>query len=257
MNELVHVILDEPQSGIRNMAVDEALLEESLESGTIFLRLYRWSEATVSLGYFQRPAEQQRDSRLANLPSVRRLSGGGAILHHHEQTYSCCLPPSHPLAKDPSQLYERIHAAFSAWVSEQGVDVARRGRNSGGHDEPFLCFQREAAPDLVVQDHKILGSAQRRRRGAVLQHGSLLLRASGHTPEIPGLCDLAPHFSVSKSATEGLVERLAQCLGTSSVVKDLPLAIRTKASELRNKRDESNGSSAQLQKLSVVGNSPD
>ena len=228
MNDLVHVILDEPQPGVWNMAVDEALLEESLKNGTIFLRLYRWSEATVSLGYFQRPDDQPHDPRLVHLPTVRRLSGGGAILHHHELTYSCCLPPAHPLAVQPSQLYEQIHAAFIAAISEHGIEIARRGHTTGGPNEPFLCFLREAAPDLIVRGHKVLGSAQRRRRGAVLQHGSLLLRASEHVPEILGLCDLAPHFSESKFATADLAERLARCLGENSVVCDLPEVVRSK-----------------------------
>lgn len=221
MGDLVHVILDEPQPGVRNMAVDEALLEESLKSGTIFLRLYRWSEATVSLGYFQRPDDQQLDPRLAHLPTVRRLSGGGAILHHHELTYSCCLPPKHPLARQPSQLYEQIHAAIIAALSEQGIEIARRGRTASGPNEPFLCFLREAAPDLVVRGHKVLGSAQRRRRGAVLQHGSLLLRASEHTPEILGLCDLARHLDDSIFVTADFAERLASHLGEKSCVCDL------------------------------------
>lgn len=234
MNELVHVILDEPQTGVWNMAVDEALLEESLHSGTIFLRLYRWSEPTVSLGYFQNEAEQRRDPRLSNLPSVRRLSGGGAILHHHEQTYSCSLPPSHRLAQQPSLLYEQIHAIFAAWLTEWGVPVAPRGRNSDQKVEPFLCFLREAAPDLIVSGHKILGSAQRRRRRAVLQHGSLLLRTSEHAPDLPGLCDLTPKFPDTSAAWEQVAQRLARCLGDAIVTSKLPTSIRTKAATLSN-----------------------
>ena len=228
MNDLVHVILDDPQPGVWNMAVDEALLEESLKNGTTFLRLYRWSEATVSLGYFQRSNDQQLDPRFAHLPTVRRLSGGGAILHHHELTYSCCLPPAHPLAVQPSQLYDQIHAAFIAAISEQSIEITRRGHTTGGPNEPFLCFLREAAPDLVVRGQKVLGSAQRRRRGAVLQHGSLLLRASEHVPEILGLCDLAPYFAESKFVAADLAERLARCLGENSVVCELPEVVRSK-----------------------------
>lgn len=239
MPDIVHVILDEPQSGVWNMAVDETLLEESLHNGTIFLRLYRWSEATISLGYFQRPEEQQRDPRLADLPSVRRLSGGGAILHHHELTYSCSLPPSHSLAKEPSQLYEQIHTAFSDWIAEQGIPITRRGPSSGKDDEPFLCFLREAAPDLVVRGHKVLGSAQRRRRGAVLQHGSLLLRASEHTPEILGLRDLAPDFADSKPMAANLIERLARSLGAYASVGDLPPSSQINAQQLCEKSVES------------------
>ena len=229
MSAPVHLILDPPQSGPWNMAVDEALLDESLSRGSIFLRLYRWSEATVSLGYFQKEADQQQDPRLAKLPMVRRLSGGGAILHHHEQTYSCCLPPTHSLAQQPSQLYGKMHAIFVEWLAEFSVTVAPRGRDSHLSDEPFLCFLREAAPDLVVNGHKVLGSAQRRRRGAVLQHGSLLLRASEHAPELLGLSDIVPVFSDSTMSHLGLAERLAKCLGCESIQTDLPESVRQKA----------------------------
>lgn len=247
MSDLVHVILDEPQSGAWNMAVDEALLEESLQSGTIFLRLYRWSEPTVSLGYFQNEAELRRDSRLAHLPCVRRLSGGGAILHHHEQTYSCSLPPSHRLAQQPYQLYEEIHAVFVSWLTECGIQVKARGNNSDQKDEPFLCFLRTAAPDLVVSGHKILGSAQRRRRGAVLQHGSLLLDASEHTPELFGLRELAPTFPDTIAAWDQVALRLAQRLGRADFIDELPESVRTKALMLSIERGTTDSLIAQAQ----------
>ncbi len=251
MNNLVHVILDEPQSGVWNMAVDEALLEESLRCGTIFLRLYRWSEPTVSLGYFQKEAELRCDPRLANLPSVRRLSGGGAILHHHEQTYSCSLPPSHRLAQQPHQLYAEIHASFAAWLTECGVQVTPRGSNSHRKEEPFLCFLREAAPDLVVSGHKVLGSAQRRRRGAVLQHGSLLLRASEHTPELFGLCELNPMFPDTIVMLDRVAQRLARCLGDEFVTGELPGPVRAEATKLANERAATGSSIALKWKVPI------
>ena len=140
------------------------------------------------------------------------------------------------LAQQPSQLYEQIHAAFIAELSERGIRIARRGHTSGGPNEPFLCFLREAAPDLVVQGHKVLGSAQRRRRGAVLQHGSLLLRASEHVPEISGLCDVAPPFLESTIVTADLAERLARCLGERSSLRGLDEPVRSKANELSRRR---------------------
>lgn len=236
MNELVQVILDKPQSGAWNMAVDEALLEESLQSETAYLRLYRWSEPTISLGYFQDKVEQVRDPRLASLPSIRRLSGGGAILHHHEQTYSCSLPPSHRLAQQPYRLYEEIHSVFVSWLTECGVQVTVRGNNSDQKEEPFLCFLRTAAPDLVVSGRKILGSAQRRRRGAVLQHGSLLLEASNYAPELLGLRELAPTFPDAIAAWDQVALRLARCLGRADFIGELPESVRTKAVKSFNER---------------------
>ncbi len=241
MNEVVHVILDEPQSGVWNMAVDEALLEESLRSRVVFLRFYRWSEPTVSLGYFQSDLELRRDPRLSTLPSVRRLSGGGAILHHHEQTYSCSLPPSHQLAQQPYQLYLDIHAIFLAFLAEWGVQVTLRGSISIPKEEPFLCFLREAAPDLLAHGHKILGSAQRRRRGAVLQHGSLLLRASEYTPGLFGLCELTQNSPDTRSEWEQFAQRLARSLGDRIVISKLPADVRTRAATIANKNFATGG----------------
>ena len=221
MTGSVHLILDEPpHSGAWNMAVDAALLEESLRTGVTFVRMYRWADATISLGYFQKHDECGNDPRLSNLPCVRRLTGGGAILHHHEQTYSCCLPPKHPLADQPSRLYDLMHAIIIGLLHELGVEVTPRGHDVPCQDEPFLCFLRQAAPDLVMQGHKVLGSAQRRRRGAVLQHGSLLLRASEHASQLLGLTDLAPRLQWTAETTAELGHRLAAALGEMVILSD-------------------------------------
>jgi lipoate-protein ligase A len=233
----VHLILDEPpHSGTWNMAVDAAMLEESLGSGVAFVRMYRWAEPTISLGYFQNPEEYQASSRFGHLPFVRRLSGGGAILHDREQTYSCILPPGHFLAEQPSRLYDLIHSTVIKLLQEHGIHVQARGRDSKNGPEPFLCFLREASPDLVVQGHKILGSAQRRRRGAVLQHGSLLLRASEHALELPGLTDLIATFQWSPNDAEELGRQIAQAIGDSCVVGKLPETVLSAAQTMLSSR---------------------
>lgn len=228
MNVPVQLILDDAHSGAWNMAVDEALLEESLTTGQIFLRMYRWSEATVSLGYFQNEADRNRDPRLSGLPIVRRLSGGGAILHHHEQTYSCVVPPAHELAQTPYQLYERIHSTVREWLNRHGIPAEFRNSGSEAHEDQFLCFRREAAPDLVVNGHKILGSAQRRRRGAILQHGSLLLKRSEHVPEILGVSDLEPSIGLSRESFTALAMSLGRGLGSHVEPVSLPKNVRTR-----------------------------
>ncbi len=229
------IVEDSPQTGTWNMALDEALLEESLRTGDAFLRLYRWLEATVSLGYFQKATDCDTSEHLATLPVVRRLSGGGAILHHHEQTYSCCLPPKHPLASQPLKLYDLIHSVVIEFLNEQGVTVAPRGKEArAATPEPFLCFLRKASPDLVVHGHKVLGSAQRRRRGAVLQHGSLLLRASEFASDLPGLLDLAPEIRWDDSTAECLGDRMANKLGSSARRAQLSEELRKQALTFSN-----------------------
>jgi lipoyl(octanoyl) transferase len=203
------VIEPEPQSGVRNMAVDEALLEAALERGQCTVRWYRWDSATVSLGYFQKPEAAATIPRLNGLPVVRRLTGGGAILHHLEWTYSCAVPPDHPLAQTPLQIYERVHQRIIAALAKRGVSSALRGTSLSGAESEFLCFGRGDPRDVVLRGQKIVGSAQRRRRGAVLQHGSLLFRRSEYAPEFPGVLDLAPGAVLD----DGFVAELGELTG--------------------------------------------
>lgn len=175
------------------MAVDAALLESALHEGTCTLRCYQWAQPTLSLGYFQSADSLPAAPELANLPVVRRLSGGGAIVHHHELTYSCAIPPSHPLAADPFRLYTLVHHAFIEILRGLGVPAALRGTARPEKSTEFLCFGRGDDFDVVVAGHKVLGSAQRRRKGAILQHGSLVLARSDFSPAFPGLSDLAGH----------------------------------------------------------------
>ncbi|MBM3971431.1 MAG: lipoate--protein ligase family protein [Planctomycetes bacterium] len=257
MSAIVHVILDEPQTGVWNMAVDEALLEESLRSEVVFLRFYRWSEPTVSFGYFQSDEDLRHHPRLSKLPRVRRLSGGGAILHHHEQTYSCSLPPTHRLAQQPYQLYVEIHASFVAFLAEWGVQVTVRGSTSAPRKEPFLCFLREAGPDLVVRGHKILGSAQRRRRGAVLQHGSFLLRASEYTPNLFGLCELVQNSPDTCTEWGLAAHHLARSLGDTIIMSELPADVRSRAATIARGRISTGSLIAQESNASIVPISTD
>ncbi|WP_145456102.1 biotin/lipoate A/B protein ligase family protein [Gimesia panareensis] len=176
-----------PQTGSWNMAVDESLLESAVADQVCSLRWYRWDQATISLGYFQKNDSEAQQSLWEDLPRVRRLSGGGAILHHHELTYSFTVPASHPLAKSPPDLYVAIHQPLIDILAAHDLPVTFRGVSFRADSEPFLCFGRGDERDLVYQGKKILGSAQRRRRGAIVQHGSLLLLTSEYAPEFPGL----------------------------------------------------------------------
>jgi len=169
-------------------------LQAAIEDGLGTVRIYRWREATISLGYFQTEDDFRSLGALSQLPAVRRLSGGGAILHDDEWTYSIALPAAHPLMVDPVGLYEHAHRAVMGVVSAARGDCRLRGESLAFDHEPFLCFGRGDPRDLVVGTHKVLGSAQRRRRGAVLQHGSLLMRRSPHANNFPGLKDLFPDF---------------------------------------------------------------
>jgi lipoyl(octanoyl) transferase len=184
------LIIDSPGEGAWNMALDEALLEGAQRDGVATVRLYSWSEPTLSLGYFQAQGERAQHRASENCVLVRRASGGGAILHDRELTYSIALPRRHVLARRPGELYDAAHESLNEALVELGVAATRFAGPRQAGDKPFLCFQRREPGDVLGGEFKIAGSAQRRQHGAVLQHGSVLLGRSEFAPELPGIAEL-------------------------------------------------------------------
>ncbi len=176
--------------GSANMAADEALLE-SAAAGVASFRLYGWTEPTLSLGYFQSAAAARAEPRLAALPWVRRPSGGAALVHHHEVTYALALPPGPPWQWRCASWLREMHAVLQAALACRGIAARLCPPEEAIKRGDILCFMDLTPNDLVVGSAKVAGSAQRKRRGALLQHGGLLLAASPATPELPGIAELA------------------------------------------------------------------
>jgi lipoate-protein ligase A len=176
--------------GATNMAADETLVRSAAD-GIASLRFYGWTVATLSLGYFQPHAVRLSDPRLALLPWVRRPSGGATLVHHHELTYAIALPHGAPWQTGEPWM-RRIHRIITAALAELGLrgNVEAVGDNPVRHGD-VLCFQQYTAGDLLSGGKKVVGSAQRKYRQALMQHGSILLAQSEHTPKLPGLWETA------------------------------------------------------------------
>ncbi len=215
----------EPAEGSWNMAVDEALLEAVGETELPVLRWYRWREATVSMGYFQKVNEL--DKRLTGLPVVRRLTGGGALVHEFELTYSLILPAPLVATRPTEEFYDLVHRCCADCLIEAGFPVEARGTNRAFADESFLCFARGDSHDLICAGSKVLGSAQRRRRGHILQHGGLLLTAAKAAPELKGLQDLA-----SGELPEDLDEQVSFRIGRELGVEPVPSTLSGRERQL-------------------------
>src|SRR5205823_3914697 len=151
--------------GPANMAADECLLESAV-AGTASLRFYGWSEATLSLGYFQPEQVRCRDEGLAQLPFVRRPSGGETLVHHQELTYALALPPGASW-QDRDTCSRCLHRIIAAALAELGVSVRLHVPASEPLAGGFLCFLHATPGDLMIGSMKVVGSAQRRQRGAL------------------------------------------------------------------------------------------
>ncbi|HEU5101639.1 MAG TPA: biotin/lipoate A/B protein ligase family protein [Roseiflexaceae bacterium] len=204
------LIIDEPADGATNMARDEALLATHAEGTTPpTLRLYRWRPACLSLGRFQRASAVDRSAcARASVAIVRRPSGGRALLHDDELTYAIVARADHPLLGGESILaiYQRISLALLAGLRRLGVeaeltpvtkdqrrktkdqsvsiDVHSLKPENDSHLSSVLgpsslgsaaCFDTPAAFELTVAGRKLVGSAQTRHAGSVLQHGAIPL----------------------------------------------------------------------------------
>jgi lipoate-protein ligase A len=163
------------------MAVDEAIAG-SVGRGQAppTIRFYAWHSPTVSLGFLQRAegAIAVEACRRLGVAVVRRPTGGRAVLHDRELTYSLCLPLD--------DVWGRLTVAESFRVASQGLlaglrrlgvhavlgDGTGESRASEGTE---ACFQLHRMPAILVRGRKLLGSAQRRWRAVLLQHGSLLI----------------------------------------------------------------------------------
>lgn len=193
-----------------NMGLDEALLFS--HGAPVTLRLYTWSPDTLSLGYFQALEDVPGAERAGAL--VRRITGGGAIHHRDELTFSITAPLDHPLYRGPvAESYTRVHAGIARALARHGVRAQERGASGLASDraDTGMCFHASTAQDLVWDGRKGVGSAQRRKDGRVLHHGSIKL----DTTPLEG--DIATLRGAGRSVTpeelgEDLVDVLAQAL---------------------------------------------
>lgn len=183
------------------MGLDEALLESVIAGGPPVVRFYTWRPATLSLGVNQPLREvDPEECERRGFGLVRRLTGGRAVLHQHELTYSVIARENDPrVSGGVIESYRKISAALVEGLRSLGVDVslaapskamfrsmvaARRTGVAGGElaesvevDSSYgaVCFDVASAYEATVGGRKLVGSAQARRGGAILQHGSILL----------------------------------------------------------------------------------
>lgn len=178
------------------MAVDEAMLSAVLGGTGPTLRLYGWSGPWITLGYTQSPERALDASVLARVGAglVRRPTGGKALLHDRDLTYSIALGPDHPWSQlSVADSYVRLCAPLVDALCALGMKASLSREVGGGplcESRPAPVLDRESCradlpcaaqvhvETVLIGGRKLIGSAQVRRHGAVLQHGSIPLARS-------------------------------------------------------------------------------
>ena len=169
-------LVSEPLDGADNMAWDQALMARARRTGEAVLRVYAWRRPTLSLGRNQTARGAYDLARAADLgvDIVRRPTGGRALLHHREVTYSVTAPEAFDATLRGA--YDRINALLLAALRSLGVPAQLSGPRTRTPSPGLApCFDEPAAGEIVVNGRKLVGSAQWRHDGALLQHGSILL----------------------------------------------------------------------------------
>jgi lipoate-protein ligase A len=198
--------------GSLNMALDEALLHSAVELGVPSLRFYAWKEPTLSLGYFQPFGAARAYPGLGSLAWLRRPSGGEALVHHHELTYALALPADRERHGSAPWLL-RFHEIIADALADRGVRTRPCEAGEAVRRGEVLCFLHHTPGDLILDGHKVVGSAQRKVHGALLQHGGILLAQSPHTPALPGIAELTSQVLAPAELASALVRRFRKATG--------------------------------------------
>lgn len=166
-----------------NMALDMAMTKAASDGGAPpTLRVYGWRPAAISLGYHQSEKDVDLDlCRDDNIDVVLRPTGGRAILHDNELTYAVAIPPnSRFFAADIHSVYALISRALVTALRRLHIDVefdraSRTPKDFSKGDMSTLCYASSVKYEINIGRKKLVGSAQRRINGGVLQHGSILI----------------------------------------------------------------------------------
>jgi lipoate-protein ligase A len=169
----------EPRTAAENMALDEAIMDAVAEGAVPpTLRFYQWAPPGLSLGRRQPLSGVDLDACTRDgVDVVRRATGGFAILHTDELTYSVATTPDDPRAAGAIlDAYRSLSAGLLAGLRLLGVPAKMNPVVPGGtHNASAACFEVPSAYEITAGATKLIGSAQTRPAGRVLQHGSLPL----------------------------------------------------------------------------------
>jgi len=239
-----HFLQTPPADGAHNMALDEALMRRAGRSGQAVFRVYGWSVPTLSLGRNQRSRDcydEDAANRLG-VAFVRRPTGGRALLHHREVTYSATLPVEDAGAAGAA--YAFINAVLLRALGAMGVPAALPTHPASIPPGLRPCFDVPAEHEIAVDNRKLVGSAQWRSQGTLLQHGSILVRDDqpligqllrsqvAHTPRAATLSDALGYDPSADDVARQILQSLEEATESPAVPLVVDDRLRSDAERL-------------------------
>lgn len=210
----------EVKTGSENMRIDGELLEKAVQTGfkEAIFRLYGWSPACVSLGRNQKDDFLSKDLlKSLNIDTVRRLTGGRALLHDKELTYSFICPVEYlKHGENVKESYKEISEFLITKLDKIGIHTDFGGQKPVNTKFDY-CMLLSTGADLCYKGKKLIGSAQCRKNGYILQHGSILLdydrellekifKEEVDTDEITSIKEINPDITL-----EDLIKLFSEC----------------------------------------------
>ena len=178
--EKFRLIIDGSSNAARNMACDETLFRSVIDGGSPpAMRFYHWDPPGLSVGYLQRIRKEVNLDmcREHGIDYVRRLTGGKAVLHDDELTYSLAIPVNHKKVRGRGVVdsYRTISEALVKGLTLCGIPCTMAPERSSRmkKSDTSVCFDTPSVYEVMANGKKIIGSAQTRDRGIILQHGSV------------------------------------------------------------------------------------
>jgi lipoate-protein ligase A len=214
----IRYIPDQMMSASFNMAADNFLLQECRDSETLFLRTYAWNCPSITIGMIQDPEKVLDLEMIKNdgVAWILRPTGGRPVLHNEDCTYSCVF--SHKLRTlggSVKETYAIISDCLKSALGSIGIDSMSHDSdhqfNELKRQQKLPCFLAPNRDEIMVDGKKLIGSAQRRTREGVLQHGSI--------PISDAYLQLPCYLNIDESERENQIELLRKKTIHLSVLK--------------------------------------
>ena len=210
------------------MAVDEAILDNALEGASPpTIRFFQWEVPSITFGYMLKVGDELNVPLCEDrgVPFIRRITGGGVVFHKCDITFSIVFPRGlAPETTNPLSSYRFINTIFLRAFEKLGLTASLLDQDGGkSPDKRNICFVEPSTYDVLYAGRKLVGNAQRRRKGWVLNHGSMLFDQT-----YKAMVDLVPGFDdPSKAFAENsvAVNEIAPHLDRSTIISEIAMSL--------------------------------